>query len=97
MPKYLWTIQTPAEHVVEVQHALHTARVRIKLDGSVIFSQDGPYALWDSGFSHQLMIDDTGWQLEIRAIGTLNPEYILKQVTTHSASATIRDARRPEI
>lgn len=96
MPKHQWTIQTPGEHVVEVQHSIHTARVRVKLDGSLIFSQDGPTALWDSGFSHELLIDGTRWRMEIPGIGTLHPEYALNPVPAHSASAMIRDDHRPE-
>lgn len=80
MPDYRWTIQTPAEHIVEVQHAVHTGRVRIKVDGNIVFAQDDRFALWDSGFSHELAIDDTKWQMEICGVGTLTPEYTLQQV-----------------
>jgi len=72
-----WSIRTPERHVVEVQHAIHSARVKIKVDGETVFSQAGQEPLWDTGFRHESMIDGKRCLLTIRGIGS-NPEYDLQ-------------------
>lgn len=77
MAGHSWSIRTPELHIVEVQHAIHSARVKITVDGETVFSQDGREALWDTGFHHEFMIDGRRCQLTIRGIGS-RPEYDLE-------------------
>jgi hypothetical protein len=77
MAVHCWSIHTPEPHVVEVQHAVHSARLRIKVDGETVFSQDGPEALSDTGFCHEFVIDGRRCRLSISGIGS-SPEYDLQ-------------------
>ena len=76
MAGHRWSIRTPEPHDVEVQHAVHSARVTIKVDGEAVFSQTGQEPLLDSGFSHEFIIDGRRCVLSIRWIGK-SPEYDL--------------------
>ncbi len=69
MAGHRWSIRTPKPHTVEVQHATHSARVRISVDGEIVFSNDGSEPLWDTGFRCEFQIDDKPCRLTIRGAG----------------------------
>ena len=77
MAGHSWSIRTPGLHIVEVQHAIHSARVTIKVDGETVFSQVGRPALRDPGFFHEFMIDGRRCVLSIRGNGS-SPDYDLQ-------------------
>jgi hypothetical protein len=76
MAGHSWSIRTPEPHIVEVQHAIHSARVKIKVDGETVFAQEGQEPLWDTGFCHEFMIDGKRCRLAIRGLDK-RPEYDL--------------------
>lgn len=61
-----WSVLTPEEHTVEVQHATHSGRVSITVDREVIFEETSPEALWDTAFDHEFVIDGLPCRLCIR-------------------------------
>ncbi len=69
MVGHRWKIETPEPHTVEVQHATHSARVRIRVDGKIVYSQDGREAFWDTGFRQEFEIDGNPCLLTIRGAG----------------------------
>jgi hypothetical protein len=60
-----WQVVTRTEHTVQVQHATHSGRVRIAVDGETIFEQSSPEALWDTGFHHEFSLDGLPCRLAI--------------------------------
>lgn len=71
-----WRVSTSVEHVVEVQHATHSGRVRITVDGTTVFEQSGSHALWDTGFEQEFVVD--GQPFRIRISGwSPTPDYQL--------------------
>ena len=60
-----WVVATAMAHTVQVQHATHSGRVKITVDGEPVFEQSGPTALWDTGFDHEFTIDDLPCRLRI--------------------------------
>jgi hypothetical protein len=77
MAGHRWSIRAPELHIVEVQHAIHSARVTIKVDDEIVFSQAGQVPLSDTGFHHEFMIDGKRCRLTIQGIGS-RPEYDLE-------------------
>jgi hypothetical protein len=77
MAGHCWSIRTPEPHLVEVQHAIHSARLRIEVDGETVFSQDGQAPLCDTGFCHEFVIDGRRCRLTIQVVGS-SPEYDLQ-------------------
>ena len=71
-----WTIETTQPHRVYVQHATHTGRVKVTVDGSQIFKQTDGHALWDQGFDHEFQIDGANCRLCIHFPGG-TPRYEL--------------------
>ena len=73
-----WKVPTPRKHTVQVQHAMHSGRVRITVDGDTIFEQSSREALWETGFDHEFTIEDLLCQLRIRfSYGSPDPAYEL--------------------
>jgi hypothetical protein len=61
-----WKVSIPKDHVVEVQHATHSGRVTIIVDGVIVFEQASCEPLWDTGFDHEFTLDDLPCELRIR-------------------------------
>ncbi len=73
-----WKVSTPTNHTVRMQHATHSGRVKITVDGATVFEQAGGEALWDTGFDHEFTLDDLPCQLRIRfSFGSPDPAYEL--------------------
>jgi|GEM_PF-2345179 hypothetical protein len=54
---HTWTIEIPERRVVSVQHATHSSRVTLRLDGEMIYQSSSSHALWDLGFNHEFELD----------------------------------------
>lgn len=80
MAVHRWTIETPTTHTVEVQHAIHSGRVKIKVDGVTVFSREDGECIWDAGLQHEFTVDGKTCRMGLRGIGGKNPEYELKLV-----------------
>ena len=59
-----WRVTTNAgERVVRVQSALHSGRVRLFVDETLVWQRDYAAPLWDESFEHVFQLDDKEYLL----------------------------------